>query len=298
MPHQAIEAHPASLMPARLTAHGSHNIDRIFLEESADQIPCASGRKIRPFRAIRKAARHLGGLIRDLSPPAADRGYMICATPRSGSNYLSQLLAGTGVLGNPREYFNAPGRRHYDDPEYPESPDRHVHQILTTGRTPNGIYAVKVHHFQLASLPRNIDPTHDLPHLHYVVLQRRDLIGQAISWSRAQQTGQHRATDRSQQACRYDADHIRNCLLFVLDQRKKWKGLLRDIKAKPLVLQYESLLRDPQGTVNRVAALLRITEPAIVNSDLVTVTIQRDGINSEWRTRFLADTGDEFRHLL
>jgi LPS sulfotransferase NodH len=223
---------------------------------------------------------------------------MICATPRSGSNYLSQLLASTGVLGNPREYFNAPGRRHYDDPNYPESPDLQVHQILATGRTPNGIYAVKVHPFQLASLPRNIDPMRDLPHLHYVLLQRRDLIGQAISWSRVQQTGQHRATDRSQQDCRYDADHIRKSLLFLLNQRKKWNRLLRGIKAKPLVLEYESLLRDPQSAVNRVAGLLRVSEPAIVNPHLVTVMIQRDETNDEWRARFLADTGGEFRHLL
>ena len=267
---------------------------------SAEQLSRPSGRKVRPFRAFRKAARHFGVFVRGLNllPPAADRGYMICATPRSGSNYLSQLLASTGVLGNPREYFNAPGRRHYDDPDYPESPEQQVRQILTTGRTPNGIYAVKVHPFQLATLPRNIDPRRDLPHLHYVLLQRRDLIGQAISWSRAQQTGQLRATDRSQQDCQYDLDHIRKSLRFLLDQRNKWKRLLRRTKTKPMVLEYESLLRDPQSTVNRVAALLRISESAGINPDLVIVTIQRDEISDEWRARFLADTGDEFRHLL
>lgn len=37
------------------------------------------------------------------------RGFAICTAPRSGSNFLSQLVASTGQLGRPREYFNGPG---------------------------------------------------------------------------------------------------------------------------------------------------------------------------------------------
>ena len=113
---------------------------------------------------------------------------MICATPRSGSNYLSQLLASTGVLGNPREYFNAPGRRRYDDPAYPDDPHEQLRQVLTTGRTANGIYAVKVHYFQIAALKQVVDPTRELPHLRFIVLDRRDVLRQAVSWSRARQS--------------------------------------------------------------------------------------------------------------
>ncbi|MGP8122502.1 MAG: Stf0 family sulfotransferase [Xanthobacteraceae bacterium] len=38
----------------------------------------------------------------------ADRGYAICTMPRSGSNFLCQLLASSGCLGRPLEYFNGP----------------------------------------------------------------------------------------------------------------------------------------------------------------------------------------------
>ena len=55
---------------------------------------------------------------------AAVRGYAICTAPRSGSNFLCQLLAGTGLLGRPLEYFNGPGRRYFDDPSYPDDPAR------------------------------------------------------------------------------------------------------------------------------------------------------------------------------
>ncbi len=33
--------------------------------------------------------------------------YLICSTQRSGSTYLRELLASTGVAGNPQEYFEA-----------------------------------------------------------------------------------------------------------------------------------------------------------------------------------------------
>ncbi|TPL71848.1 hypothetical protein FJ941_28635 [Mesorhizobium sp. B2-3-13] len=39
------------------------------------------------------------------------RGYSICTSPRSGSNFLCQHLSSTGVLGHPLEYFNGRGRR-------------------------------------------------------------------------------------------------------------------------------------------------------------------------------------------
>ena len=34
------------------------------------------------------------------------KGYAICTTIRSGSTWLSELLASTGQLGRPAEYFS------------------------------------------------------------------------------------------------------------------------------------------------------------------------------------------------
>jgi LPS sulfotransferase NodH len=72
------------------------------------------------------------------------RGYTICTTPRTGSNFLCELLSSTGVLGRPREYFNGAGRRLHDDPTYPDDPAGQFRRILTMGATPNGVYGLKV----------------------------------------------------------------------------------------------------------------------------------------------------------
>jgi LPS sulfotransferase NodH len=47
---------------------------------------------------------------------ARKRGYAICTSARSGSNWLCYLLSSTGQLGHPREYFNVEARRRNTPP--------------------------------------------------------------------------------------------------------------------------------------------------------------------------------------
>jgi LPS sulfotransferase NodH len=102
--------------------------------------------------------------------------YLVCATPRSGSTLLCQLLDQTGVAGHPEEYFEAlrhsglPRRPHeYFDGErhaniierlafrempdtaprpnelwQPETYDRYLEWAIEQGTTPNGVFGAKV----------------------------------------------------------------------------------------------------------------------------------------------------------
>src|SRR5262249_46474418 len=38
-------------------------------------------------------------------PPSIRLSYLICTTPRSGSNFLCEVLRATGVAGDPDDYF-------------------------------------------------------------------------------------------------------------------------------------------------------------------------------------------------
>jgi LPS sulfotransferase NodH len=105
------------------------------------------------------------------------RSYLVCATPRSGSTLLCDLLEQTGLAGHPQEYFEAlrhsgvPRRPHeYFDPERhaniierlafrelpdgsehrpnplwePASYDRYLDWALNEGTTPNGVFGAKL----------------------------------------------------------------------------------------------------------------------------------------------------------
>ena len=124
--------------------------------------------------------------------------YLVCATPRSGSTLLCDLLDQTGVAGHPEEYFEAlshsglPRRAHeYFDPDrhaniierlafrempdrapepndlwQPETYDRYLAWALEQGTTDNGVFGAKLMWGYLgdfADLLRGIDGMAGLP---------------------------------------------------------------------------------------------------------------------------------------
>jgi LPS sulfotransferase NodH len=75
------------------------------------------------------------------------RGYLLCTIERTGTNLLTDALAGTGIAGRPLEYFN---------PVEQEKPWMRdilgdstlvdgLPKILMAGTTPNGLFGAKVH---------------------------------------------------------------------------------------------------------------------------------------------------------
>jgi LPS sulfotransferase NodH len=252
-----------------------------------------------------KSFRGIRTFIAGLRPPTGarratakgDRGYLICSSPRSGSTYLAELLASTGVLGVPREYFNVLGPWGKPDKERPGDPRPLLERVLTKGATPNGIYGLKSHADHFAAVAAVVDPMRVLPHLKLVRIRRQDMLAQAISWVRAQQTGQFHAAKRPKGAPRYDASAIRRLIALLAEQAATWDRILAAGGGVPLEIEYECLLEDPQREVDRVARLMGVPSPVPVVPARVKLTIQRDDLTAAWRHRFLAETGDEFRHL-
>ncbi len=102
------------------------------------------------------------------------RSYLVCATPRSGSTLLCELLKETGVAGRPQEYFEAriktglpphpgdylsdiprTGAGIRDDPTPPRAPEHssliglgsyreHLERTRSLGTTANGVFGAKI----------------------------------------------------------------------------------------------------------------------------------------------------------
>jgi len=250
----------------------------------------------RPGLFVRKLLKRFGwsGIRK---PPMGDRGYLVCSSPRCGSTYFCQLLASTGILGVPREYLNVAGRWGRLDRDRPTDLQALLGRALQAGATPNGIYGLKAHADHFAAIAAVVDPLRLLPNLKLVRIRRQDILAQAISWVRAQQTRQFLATDLQKHAPTYDAAAIRRLLGELIQQNAAWERLFATIGCVPLEVEYESLLATPQREVDRVAHLMGVRVPVPLAPQHVEVTIQRDQLNSGWRSRFLAETGDEFRHL-
>ena len=108
--------------------------------------------------------------------------YVVCATPRSGSTLLCELLKDTGVAGRPEEYFEArsdtgvpphpgdyldnlprTGAGIRDDTTPPRAPEHssllglasyrdHLDRTFELGTTPNGVFGAKLMWRNLADL--------------------------------------------------------------------------------------------------------------------------------------------------
>lgn len=217
-------------------------------------------------------------------------GILICTSPRSGSNHLAGLMATAG-LGNPLEWFG--GRRVLELPNYPRDPRAQVLRALKDGRSPSGIYAVKLFASQFSQVAKTVDLPASLPGLRYVRLTRRDLLGQAISWARARQTGRFRSTEAAQNSPRYDGAAIAEALEKIMLENLAWDIWLARNGLSFLSLTYEELLANPRASLVKVAHLvdaeITFESTSGPNSGL---EIQRDTVNTEWRERFLSQYSD------
>ena len=219
---------------------------------------------------------------------SAQRGYAICTEPRSGSIYLCQLLASTGVLGVPTEYFNVQTMRWRGHADYPTDPEAQLAAITELGATPNGVYGVKIfsQQFRAVAATRWAER---LPSLSFLHLTRLDALGQAISHVRAMQTQQWTVRSTAHGAPRYDFGAIKDELVRLLNAQAGWSYYLARNGAPVLHIVYEQMIAAPQQTVDAVAKFVGLGEPASVDPSQLRVTPQRDALNAEWRERFVAE---------
>jgi LPS sulfotransferase NodH len=209
-----------------------------------------------------------------------ERAYLVCATPRSGSTLLCELLKATGVAGRPEEYFETlrstgyprQPRQYFDGlpeiqaalPEVdPGTPERVFDwdAVLRAGTTPNGVFGAKIMYSHLDDLWPRLDgwALEDvLPGLRYVRVWRGDRVAQAVSLWIAIQT-QHWRDEGDNARSRepvYSFTAIRHLVEQLTAHELAWDEWLvgRDV----IDVSYEELAADPGATVTRVLERLGI----------------------------------------
>lgn len=220
------------------------------------------------------------------------RGYAICTVARSGSTWLAEVLGRSGVLGRPAEYFSTDFQRGTADPDYPADRAAQVRLVLTAGTTPNGIYAFKMFPMNLDDVSRHLDWTEAFPDLRFVHLQRRDVLGQALSRVRAFQTRRWRSTLPERAAPVYDGAAILDALRLTVRQDARWTLYFARNGIAPLRLVYEDALDDADAAVAAVAELVGLEAPPPAATVDIGIAVQRDALTEAWRARFLSEYGD------
>lgn len=242
--------------------------------------------------------------------------YIICATPRTGSTLLCELLAITGVAGRPDSFFmHAPGA-HWarlwglpgsDGAGTPSQAAAFLAAARAAGRGNTPVFGLRLMHRNLSRLLGLIDLTHpglpdDRARLHaafgkilFIHLSRADKLAQAVSRVKAEQTGLwHRAPDGTEierlsppAPPRYDHAHIAATLAELEQADAAWSSWFAGHGIEPLRLTHEALAADPAAQVRRICRALGQTLPQ--GLDLTPpVAVLADATNADWIARFRA----------
>ena len=254
--------------------------------------------------------------------------YLVCATQRSGSTLLCELLKGTDVAGVPDEYFEelrATGlprqpRQYFEtsslsgiadglppvDPGRPEQPgdfEGWFAYVVKRGTTSNGVFGAKMmwNYFddfrsRIAELPglgglRFTEALDEVfPNLRIIFVRRRDKLAQAVSLWKAIQTQQWR-NEAEGEADQRAADYDYDALRFLVEELHRWDSRWED--------WFSATGREPirviyEEFVNaRAATVGRVLDELGIDppepGERGPMKRQADHLSRDWVTRFRDD---------
>jgi LPS sulfotransferase NodH len=225
--------------------------------------------------------------------------YVLATMPRAGSTLFSTRLWQTGLLGAPLEYLNfGLARRLFERLGYPVkevrtdavrmgSYWRNLQRLRTSA---NGVFGCKLFVSNLVYMANRLpDFLNGIRPTHVVYLTRMDLVGQAISYSRAQRSRAWFGGVRVSCTPEYDFEHIRGCLVSLCWQMAVWERLFKSWGVPLLRVNYEQLCKRPRQVVSEVANHLGVPRDPSAKFSLPLLVRQADRTTCEWRARFISD---------
>lgn len=196
---------------------------------------------------------------------------ILCATPRSGSTLLCDLLAATGLAGRPASFYRREGIDEWAErlgvpPGEGAAFERaYLEAVRRKGTGDTGVFALRLMWSSLPELSARLAQlfpglSSDAARLErafgtplYLHLSRRDKVAQAVSRLKAEQTGLwHLAADGSErerttppQAPRYDGDRLAAFAAEAEADDAAWTTWFAQQSIAPLRVHYEDVSAIP-----------------------------------------------------
>ncbi|HEY9010911.1 MAG TPA: Stf0 family sulfotransferase [Devosia sp.] len=246
-------------------------------------------------------------------------GYVICATPRSGSTLLCDLLTATGVAGRPNSFYRRQSIANWIErfglstaggTGGPDFERAYLAATIAEGTGDTGCFGTRMMAETRGELLARLDGLYPgLPTdvarfeaafgpLLYIHLSRPDRLAQAISRVRAEQTGLwHMNADRSErervkqpQPAVYDADRLAAEIDAIVADDTGWNAWFRQQGIEPVRVTYEELAADPRAVIARILLALG-RDPSAAAGITPRTAKMADAESAAWAARFLAEWG-------
>lgn len=222
--------------------------------------------------------------------------YFLCSTPRVGSNLLCSLLQLTERAGHPGEFF-CPGEMALRRPKLgdvrfhegvPVDFQAYYDRCREVYTSESGHFGAKAHAAQLRwALERGFQFERNMP-TRFVHMTRADVVGQAISHSRAQQTGAWISAHTEKKEPEFNADDVRSSLEQIVSGNDGWERLFKAYGIEPYRVSYEQLTANMLDEYKGILDYLEVDQDGLDLERFVDGTKgyfkqQRDEVTEHWR---------------
>ena len=247
------------------------------------------------------------------------KSYILCATPRSGSTLLCDMLAATGVAGRPNSFFRQEDILEWaeywglfpdDFPDALSFSRAYLAAMIREGRGGTEVFGLRLMWGSVAAASDRLDRLHpglpDVPARFerafgptlYVHLLRRDKVAQAVSRLQAEQSGLwHLGADgveRERVAPPGPAFYDGERLAFLVDELHAddvaWNAFFAIHGIAPLRLVYETVVAAPHAALAVILTALG-RDPEIARTVELRTAKLANATSREWAERFRKETG-------
>ena len=221
---------------------------------------------------------------------------IILSTPRSGSTFLSSLLFEAN-FGLPHEYLQASqymqilnDRWNFTQERTKRINWRNFVIALADKRTSqNGWLAINAHASHLPRLSKALPYWSDL-NWHVVHLERKDTIGQAISWCEARTKRKWTNDFLEIGEWHYDFHEVKSAYDTILAQNSSLSRIRRLMKSSSVSISYEEVIRDPVRSLERITSKPRSDFSKEFRIENIGLKKQsHDDSRALYRERFMKD---------
>ena len=232
------------------------------------------------------------------------KSVFICTLPRTGSSLLAADMRSTNALGTPREFFNRPRYERlttkWDVPR--GDLDAYIEKLHAKTASPNGVMAVKlmVRHLDILTREGMLPPepgrlrnlTRHFGDVVVIKLLRKDKLRQAISLTKAQQTGKWGVLKEQTAEPFYDRDALVANLVRIVEDEAMWERELQASDLEPsITIDYEDIPPRRDELLLEIADLLGLPNGGeiVANRDREDIKLQRqsDDLTEQWYDRFI-----------
>lgn len=233
---------------------------------------------------------HFGSASADLSAiPPATRFVFICFTNRCGSHFLADGLTSSGILNYAGEMFNAETIIADSRKQGLADLGQYV-GFLVGANARNGFLVAKISVTQLAVLAQAGILDHIASRVSYIVLEREDKLGQAISYALALRTGRWTSEHESTIAAKnveFSRDLIESFIRGVIAEIELFQVFFGLNGITPLHISYEMLDAMPAVMIPWIGERLGLRGLRFVPA-AIRFKRQSDETNWIWREKFLS----------